>query len=51
MLKKYEIPINQYIVPNLYISWEKPNIDMADVKLAIIDMATGKVFKKSHVFT
>jgi hypothetical protein len=34
----------RYIEPNLYISRENPRIEIEDVKLAIMDMATGKLF-------
>ena len=34
----------RYIEPNLYISKENPKTETADVKLAMIDIATGKIY-------
>lgn len=40
----YDNIVIQYIVPNLYISAEKPNIAIADVKLAVIEIPTGNIY-------
>ena len=36
------------LLKNTYISCEKPRMDIADVKLAIMDIATGNIYKNKE---
>ena len=42
IVKRYAMAINQYCVPNIYISAGVPSKVIADMKLASRDKVTGK---------